>query len=198
MPLNKIVEKIKSDAKVEANALTVAAQAEAKMYTDRAKVDIEAQCKKLLAEGRERAVREKQQQLQIASLDIRKRILAEKQNLITQVFEQALQELQQLEKSKYTSILKNMLAKYPLEGDEEIIVSKADRQRLGDGFILQLNQELKKQQKKGDCKWAEEQRSLKGGFIIRRGKIEANYSFESLLKSQREELEQEVARVLFA
>ncbi len=198
MPLDKIVEKIKGDAQAEANALTAEAQAAAKKYTNQAKVELEAQCKQLLAEGKEQASREKQQQLQIATLDIRKQVLAEKQALIAKVFEQALQELQQLDKEKYTSILKNMLTKYPLEGDEEIIVSKSDRQRLGDGFITQLNQELKKQKKKGSCKWAEEQRPLKGGFIIRRGKIEANYSFESLLKSQQEELEQEVAQILFA
>jgi V/A-type H+-transporting ATPase subunit E len=195
--LSEIVAKISGDARAEAQALIAQAEAQAQQYISRAQAEIEAQCRQLLSQGEQQAARRKKQRLQIASLEVRKQILAQKQALITQVFDQALQELERLDDKKYASIINNMLANYPLVGDEEIIVSDTDRRRLGEGFIAQLNQRLKSQGKKGGCKWFEEQRPLKGGVIIRRGKIEANCSFESLLKSQQEDLEQKIARILF-
>ncbi len=197
MPLDKIVAKISQDAKLKAQAFIDQAQAEARQYLKQAETKIEAECRQLLAAGEERANREKKQRLQIATLDIRKQILAEKQGLIISVFDQALLELQRLDNKKYASIIKNLLDGYPLMGDEEIIVSPADRKRLGEGFLGEINRQLKRQGKRGECVWSAEQRNIKGGFIVRRGKIEANYSFESLLKSQREELEQQVAQLLF-
>jgi V/A-type H+-transporting ATPase subunit E len=197
MPLSEIVAKISGDGQKQAQSLMDKARAEAEQYLKQAKAEIEAQAKQLMKEGEQRAARQKKQRLQIATLDARKRVLAEKQALIARVFEQALKELEQLELKKYAAIINNMLAGYPLVGDEEIIVSRKDRQRLGEGFIAQLNQRLKSQGKKGNCSWSKEERPLRGGFIIRRGKIEANCFFESLLKSQQEELEQQVAKVLF-
>ncbi len=198
MPLDNIVAKISRDAKVQAQTVTDQAKVEAQKYTQRAKADIEAECAQLLSDGQAQAAREKKQRLQIATLDIRKQVLGEKQQLIAKVFSQALQELQRLDNNKYASIIKNLLDSYPLIGDEELMVSQADRKRLGEGFIGQINQQLKKRGKKGECVWSSEQRSFTGGFIVHRGKIEANYSFESLLKSQQEELEQQVAQLLFA
>jgi V/A-type H+-transporting ATPase subunit E len=197
MALNEIVTKISGDAKTQAEKLIDQAQSEAQRYIDKAKAEIESRCKQILTDGEQQATRRKNQRLQIATLDNRKRILAEKQALIATVFERALKELEHLDKSKYTSMLKKMLANYPLEGDEELIVSAADRERLGKEFITELNKSLKIQGKQGNCRWSTEQRPIKGGFIVRRQKIEGNCSFESLLKSQQEELEQEVARILF-
>ena len=67
----------------------------------------------------------------------------------------------------------------------EIIVSRKDQKRLADviaekGFTLS--------EKTGD---------IGGGFIVKNGDIEYNYSFASIINVEKEEIQQIVAGILF-
>ena len=54
-----------------------------------------------------------------------------------------------------------------------------------------------KQVKKGELKLSNETRDIKGGFILEKNGIEVNNTFEALVNSLKEDLEYEVANVLF-
>ena len=47
-------------------------------------------------------------------------------------------------------------------------------------------------------KVAEETRENEGGFVIKKGDIEYNYSFESIISVEKEDIDQAAAKILFA
>ncbi|MHC4338465.1 MAG: V-type ATP synthase subunit E, partial [Planctomycetota bacterium] len=80
-------------------------------------------------------------------------------------------------------------------GDEEVIVDNNET-RINQNFIKQINRKLGTGYK-GNLRLASEKQSLGGGFVLRRGKIKNNVSFEVLLAQARKELEIELAKELF-
>jgi V/A-type H+-transporting ATPase subunit E len=80
-------------------------------------------------------------------------------------------------------------------GDEEVIVDKNER-RIDKKFIQSINQQLASP-RKGNLKLSEDRANLKGGFVLKRGKIKNNVSVEVLLIQAHKELEIELAKELF-
>lgn len=99
---------------------------------------------------------------------------------------------------EYFKLMEDLLLKAVEDGDEEVIISEKTMRKLGNDFLGRVNQRLRTGGKKGELSLAEEKRQVGSGFILRKGKKEVNCSFESLLGSKREELEGEVARILFS
>jgi V/A-type H+-transporting ATPase subunit E len=81
-------------------------------------------------------------------------------------------------------------------GDEEAIVDK-NEWRINLDFVKNVNRELGPGYK-GNLRLADEKKDLGGGFILRRGKIKNNVSFEVLLNQARKQLEIELAKDLFS
>jgi V/A-type H+-transporting ATPase subunit E len=69
---------------------------------------------------------------------------------------------------------------------------------LGPGFIAGINTQLKARGIKGELKLSDEARGISGGFILKKGDIEVNNTFEALIRMTRDELEAEVVKVLFS
>ena len=70
--------------------------------------------------------------------------------------------------------------------------------RIDKVFIQKINKMLLKKGKKGALKFSEEKRDIPGGgFILKKGRIEKNNSFEIYLSSLRRDLESEISRILF-
>jgi len=80
-------------------------------------------------------------------------------------------------------------------GNEEVVVDKSEN-RIDQELINQVNQRLAGQNK-GNLRLSEQRQELGGGFILRRGKIRTNVSFEVLLSQARKGLEIELAKGLF-
>ncbi len=135
----------------------------------------------------------------MAQLDARKEVLAAKQELINDAFNQALDMLFNLDSAAYLEILRRMLLSSIKTGEEVIILSPPrDKSRIPDDFWNELNRELaaagyiNKISPPGEA-----DPNISGGFILRAGGIEINNSFGSLLEMYRDDLEPEVAALLF-
>ena len=63
--------------------------------------------------------------------------------------------------------------------------------------VAEINTELKAKGLKGEIKISETIGSFRGGFILEKGGVEINNTFESLVDSLKDQLEFEVAKVLF-
>ena len=63
--------------------------------------------------------------------------------------------------------------------------------------VSEINTELKAKRLKGEIKISETIGSFRGGFILEKGGVEINNTFESLVDSLKDQLEFEVAKVLF-
>ena len=79
-------------------------------------------------------------------------------------------------------------------GTEEVIVGKADKGIIDSKVISAANKKLGR---KGNLTLSKTSGSMAGGFILRRGKVDLNLSFDGLVEHAREGLETEVAKLLF-
>jgi len=196
MSLEKIIAKIKDDAQREADRIKGQAESKASRIVEDAKKQANENKTQLIEEAKEKASRHKERQLSMAALNFRKQILEEKQKAIDLAFEKAMEYLLSLDEQKYLDLLEGLIIDSAQIGDEELILSPKDQKRLYQGFIESLNVKLGSQDKKSELKISDETRDINGGVILRRGKIEVNSSFESLLESSRDDLEAEVSNLL--
>jgi V/A-type H+-transporting ATPase subunit E len=197
MSLEKILSRIDNDAQREANHIIERANSNAKELIQQAEEEAKALKEDALKRAEAGATQRKERMLAMSALDFRKRLLDEKQRAIDAVFQESIEILCQLDDDEYRALMKRMLSSNVQTGEEEIILSQRDKTRLTQPFLDELNEELRKNGKKGNLKISEETREMSGGFVLRRGEIELNSSFESLFKSSRDELESEIGRLLF-
>jgi len=197
MSLEKILERIEADAQNEVGKIKSRASAAANEVIKKAQAEAEAIKAQAMEDARDEAKQRKERIVSTARLDFRKALLAEKQNAIDAAFQEAIETLLNMKDVEYRKVLRDMILLNVQAGDEEIILSERDRSRLGKGFLKEINQQLVQKGQKGRLTIARDTYDMLGGFILRRGQIELNSSFESLLKSSRDDLETEVSRTLF-
>jgi V/A-type H+-transporting ATPase subunit E len=195
MPLEKIVERIKKDAKVRATEIIKKGEAEAKKLREETKEELESLKDKLISSGEKEAKDLKRQMLAMARLEARNSLLQAKQGLLEKVFQQAKQRLLKMPRPEYERLLYRMVVSVA-SGGEEIILSEEDRKRLGKNWLSRVNSELAKQGKR-ELKLAAKNRPINRGFILSHEGVEINYSFEELVASIREEIEPRIIQLLF-
>lgn len=225
--IEKITQQIEADVQAEIDVLTAQAQAQAAQtaadYDRQAAEEAEA----ILAQGRAAAEQRAERLENMAALEGRKRTLAVKQEMVSAAFDRALEKLTGLPEEEYAALLADLAARAARTGREEVILSPADRDRVGKQVVSKANEILARQVSPklpdevtetragaildkvatvasallagtGMLTLADETRPMAGGVVLRDGQVEANCSFEVLLRLQREELAGEVAGVLFA
>ncbi|MHC4190670.1 MAG: V-type ATP synthase subunit E [Planctomycetota bacterium] len=196
MEAEKVVEKILADAKTEAEK--VKKQAQDKVAAEQAKLDERLiEYKKQTETLAEKAGKdEKSHILAAARMDIAKQSLAEKRNILDEVFEQARRQLQNLPDEQYHELITKLIFDVVETGDEEIVIDKNEN-RIDQKFIKEINRKLGPDYK-SDLRLSDQRQDLGGGFILRRGKIKTNVSIDVLLDHARKELEIELAKQLFS
>ena len=194
---DRLREKIIAEAKREAKAILANARQRAENILSEARQEADAQKQKMLQAAKQQAEDRRQRNLTIAELDARKALLAAKEEMIEETFNQAISRLNNLKEREYEDLLYNMLLAATETGDEEVIAAEADRGRFQKTLLARVNKELKARGKKGELTLSAETRELSGGFILRSGNVETNCSFAALLRMQRDRLEPVVAEMLF-
>jgi len=197
MPLDAIVDKILKDAREQTSRIE--GESRAKIQS------IESQCEEtvrdLLETSRKRAEKLAEDQrvklVSMAELEIRKDLLALKQEMIETAFEGAISKLLEGDEERYSALLKKLILNADPQGDEELILNQSDRKRIGDDLIRKINETLLEAKRKGELWLSRESRQIRGGVMLRRGRKEVNCSVESIIHSKRDELEVKVARILF-
>lgn len=195
--LEKLKKKLIADAQAEATKVIEDGKREAERIIEEA----ERQAEKIRSDYSTRAQHEASEhirrQVSLRELEARKAILAEKGKIIDQVFEKALSELRQKDLQSGFSITWKLLLGAIQTGDEEIILGEADRNALPPDFIERLNKHLSDLGKRGDVKISQSIHNHGGGFILKRGRTETNVTFETLLETVRDQIETDIARILF-
>ncbi len=132
-----------------------------------------------------------------AELKARNEKLAAKQVVIDSVFEKSVDELCSMSDEEMKNFMKNVIVNSDITGDENIILNEKGKSILDGKLLEEINSELKSKGKKSDLTISNEVRNFKGGFILEKDGIEINNTFENLVNSLRDDLEFEVAKVLF-
>lgn len=195
--VEKIKEKILQDSEAKASSIIVDAKKQVEQIIEEAN----AKAAKKAEEIHKKASMDAADRLRINNsmleLEMRKEILSTKQQIIEEVFQKSLESLSQMNDSEYEAMLQKLIVDAVETGEEEILLSKQDKARLSADFSNKVNQTLNQIGKKGNLKFSDESRAIIGGFVLKTKGVEVNYSFEALLRMYRDEIEPEVAAILF-
>jgi V/A-type H+-transporting ATPase subunit E len=197
MSLEKIIERIKQDAQSQVGEIKDKASKEADKILQKASDEANSYKAQALENAKAEAQQRKQRLISSANLEFRKEILTEKQNAIDLAFQEAVNTLTRMNDEEYRQTIKKMLISSVQTGDEDLVLSVRDKTRINENFLKDVNKELVKAKKKGNLKISKDTYNILGGFVLRKGNIEINNSFESLFKSFRDDLEAEVSKILF-
>ncbi|WP_244833135.1 V-type ATP synthase subunit E family protein [Clostridium sp. BJN0001] len=140
------------------------------------------------------AASRKERIISSAELKARNNKLEAKQHVIDEVFLKSVEELSNLSDEDFKSFVKETIKNTAIDGDEKIILNNEGKKIITKDVLNELNTELGQ---KGNLTISDETSDFKGGFILEKNGIEINNTFEALVDSLRDELEFEVAKVLF-
>jgi V/A-type H+/Na+-transporting ATPase subunit E len=194
---NRIISRVVKDAESKSEAIISEAAEKAAQLDKEAKENASRQAGKIIEQARKEALARKRRILGIAELESRKEVLAAKQELISEAFTRTLNELLEADDQAYLELIRKMLMENVVSGQETVAVSADDQKRIPDTFWKDINDQLKKIGKEGKLALASESRDIRGGFVLLAEGLEINCSFEALLEMVRDEMEPEVAAVLF-
>ena len=193
----KIKEWILEEAKEEKQNIIENAKAQAqdikKQYEQKAKEILND----ILDKASKTAEEKKRRIHSMAQLENRKALLQAKQQIIDEVFEKAKATLKDMPDDKYQNLISNMLIKSALTGNEELIISEHDKSRITSDFLQRINNTLIDMGKQGNLRISKTSGHMIGGFILKSQDLEINSTFDSLINMEREELETEIAKILF-
>ncbi len=195
MDAEQVVDKILSEARAEAEAIRSEAQGQADEDRSRLQEELdafEAETKRLADQTAEDR---RARMLAAARMENRKAELTAKVELLNGVFEKAAERLVSLGDDEYRDFVADLMARAVETGDEKIIIGH-DETRIDDRVIKAVNRQLGPGFK-GNLQLASERADIRGGFILRRGKIQTNVSIDVLVGQTREDMEPEIVAMLF-
>ncbi len=199
MAVEDIVKKIVSDAQKKAETIINSYKAEADKIIKEKTAELEKRRKEEKAKIKKEVESHKLRAIQIANLEMRKKILSEKQKLIQKVFQKAEDSVKNMPEKEYKEFIKNKIISFIETGNEEIIVGNQDKNIITNAFVEDLNNELKnKLREKANLKISTDKTEIDKGFILKHGKIRVNCSLDSFMKEAREESEEKVVQILFS
>ena len=192
--MDKITDQIQVDAQREIDTLLATAADQAGQIAAQAQASAQTQGEELLRLGREEAARREERSDRSAALEGRKCLLSAKGALVSTAFDRALETLAALSDTDYTALLTKLTVTATRTGREQVAFSPRDRNRVGKAVVTRANEILGPQ---AALTLAEGTRSIRGGVVLTDGRVETNCSLETLVRGLREDLEREVAGVLF-
>ena len=195
--VENIKEKILRDAELKANEILEKAKLQAKETEEKANRKAAIKAKEISLKSNHEISEKKRIINSMVELEMRKDILSAKQQLIEEVFDKALERMNNLEGAKYEQVIYDMLMASAESGEEEIIMSGDRKKKLSADFISRANKALESAGKKGKLKISDETRNISGGFILKSRGVEINNSFEAVIRLYRDEIEPKVAEIFF-
>lgn len=192
MPLQKIIDKILQEARAEADGILDTARSEAKAIEAAGRVEAEKEKAQRISKAADSLKSEKLKNLALLNLEMRKSILKTRRDLMDEVFAKSVQELKHLRPEAQRKLIQNILGAFIPTETCEIIVADDE----ADKFTLLLSSLWGVVFTKF-CKVMPDKKKVGGGFIIRTRGMELDCTYERLINEQRQQLEFDVARILF-
>lgn len=192
----KLIEKIGADAQRDAEKYWHDAEDKKKEMRDKLLRDIEKRKAEIDKMAQDAGIEKKKRMAAVYDLDYRKQLLAAKQEMMKKAKALAMEKLCALSDEDYLALMKKKLIACTADGEGSIAVSK-DEKRLNGAFLKDVNRELKKTVGKGNVKMISDGRDIQGGFVYISDGLEINLSLEAQLSEAWQEVETQVAGVLF-
>lgn len=192
MPKSKITEKIKRDAESEAEEIIKNGEQKTQQILNQAKKEkkkIEDETKRLAAETKKREI---EKSLSNARMDSRKKILSEKRKIIDSVFSKAKENLLSQKKKQYIEFISSLIEKEAKKSSFTLTLAENDVKNFGKEIFNEILKKLTI-----DKEIAFEKGNFSGGCILRKESYEFNATIDTIINKTKEELESEIAKMLF-
>lgn len=194
--LDKMINQILEEANSSANKILEDARNSAEVTMNQAREEADKMSKE--AEKKTEAEIRNYKDRIASSTDLKRRtsLLEAKQEVITSVIDKAYHVFAGKSGEEYFQIIRGMLKQFVLPQDGEIYFSQRDLDQMPSGFEKEL-QEIATAAG-GSLKVSQESKNLDGGFILVYGGVEENCSFKALFAARKDELQDQVQKVLFS
>jgi V/A-type H+-transporting ATPase subunit E len=185
LSLDAIIARIREDGDARAADIASASKAKAAEILAEAEKRARALEARIREAGEREAAGARARVVSMAELNARKSLLAAKQELLDEAITAADGELGALKKDAWRAVFKHLVA--GVEGAYEVVTSKREAAFLDDAFLKGFRARLSA---------AKKTRESGGGFVLRGGKTELNFTFAALTRSLRPLLEKELLGIL--
>ncbi|MGL5068387.1 MAG: V-type ATP synthase subunit E [Sarcina sp.] len=195
--LENITSKIKKDAEVQRDAIIAQANENTQLIINKKESAAKKDAADFLEKSKSEAITRKSRILSSANLKVRNDKLVAKQRVISDIFDKTKSDLNNMSDVDFKKFVSDKILNSNIVGDENIIVNESKKVAIDEAFIKELNAKLIAANKKGELKISSINGTFEGGFIIEKNGIEINNTFDALVDSLRDEMEFEIAKVMF-
>lgn len=192
MGIEYIIGGILGEAEEDARQVTERAEAEAGRIMEQAQRRARELAENALKKGAADAAMLKDRRISIAELEARKLRLGARQKAVAKCFDAVLEKLESMEEAEYIDFLGRRISGAARDGGV-VLLNEKDRKTVGSRAVALANT-LPGGEK---VSLGEEAISARGGFVLRSGAVEINFTLEAMVASVREGVIPEVAAALF-
>jgi len=192
MSLENITQKIIADANDYAADIVGKAKEEARAITDEYESFAEKEYNQIIESAYVKANEVLHRANTQGIKEKRINIISTKWEYLDNVFSSAVQLMCQLPSEEQMRFIVSLIGKYQ-HSEAELVFNSADRDRMGKKVVAAVNSA------RGGFKvmLSEQTGDFSGGVILKEEGAEANLTFEAIVASNREQLEEEVSAILF-
>lgn len=197
MSIKEIKEKLLQDALEEKQKIIKNVKTEIDQIKNQAKRENDLLQKEILDRYQQEADLKEKKIITEAILNAKKTILAAKQQIINNVFSEAINRIMKFDEKKYLSFMEKLILNNVETGNEIVFLGNNERQSINEEFITKINRTLLSQGKKGELKISKERLPIMGGVVLGMGEIRKNSSLEIILEKVKDEMETKLNQFLF-
>lgn len=188
----KIIDKILSDAKHDAGEMLSEALKKAEALVAAKQSEADAEYDLSVEEARKAGEEVVRRRLTVADLEVKKLLLSAKKQAVDEAFEESLKKLLALPKEEYTALVGSMIASAADDGDV-VVISENDKNVLTKAVFDKISAKIGKKLTLSDTFG-----NFRGGVMLLGKGVDKNLTFESELALLRDEVEPEVAKIMFS
>lgn len=188
----KIIDKILSDATHDAGEMLSEALKKAEALVAAKQSEADAEYDLSVEEARKAGEEVVRRRLTVADLEVKKLLLSAKKQAVDEAFEESLKKLLALPKEEYAALVESMIASAADDGDV-VVISENDKNVLTKTFFDKISAKICKKLTLSDTFG-----NFRGGVMLLGKGVDKNLTFESELALLRDEIEPEVAKIMFS
>ena len=188
----KIIDKILSDATHDAGEMLSEAVKKAEALVAAKQAEADAEYDLSVEEARKAGEEVVRRRLTVADLEVKKLLLSAKKQAVDEAFEESLKKLLALPKEEYAALVESMIASAADDGDV-VVISENDKNVLTKAFFDKISAKIGKKLTLSDTFG-----NFRGGVMLLGKGVDKNLTFESELALLRDEVEPEVAKIMFS
>ena len=197
--IEKIIARIESDARSEAETIEADAQKQCEEIKENYEKTAKDEYWKLVRAGVKTCELRVRRMGKTAVMEAKKSVLTLKQEMVSSAFDRAKELIRDFPPDQYTDFLARMAARAAVTGSEELIFNEGDRKQFGAEAVKKANGIIGETAKDipGKLVLSASTKPIFGGVIVKAGDIEVNCSIEALVNLCRNDLAPQVAEIMF-